>query len=183
MITNYPALYTELSKPEYAGLSSEAALLLLLDARFPNPEPAQEVARPIRKNEVLGLLAPASMVALLSYTNLALVFESFDKGDRPSCVAWAYALRAANVLTTDADVAAVVGYVGSTVPDPVYKPLLTWPELTGESSLAELDIAVARLQPKAEAVMQQRTALLSQLSALDFLSMQLSQGVDVELPE
>jgi len=108
-----------------------------------NPAAQGTIPRRLVKMEVLGLIAPGHVAAVLNYPNLALVYAAFDAQDHASATSWAQALAMIGAID-NTDAAAVIGYINTPVPDPAWPAQISWAQANLGRAADTADVWTAR---------------------------------------
>lgn len=126
--------------------SDDASIAASLDApTTANPALQAQVPRVLVAAEMISLLAPASLAKVYSRPAIVAFEQSIRGQDRASASNWiALAFVAGDVTQPERD--ALLAYVAGTVPDPTYRPSISWAESTLGRLVDSEDVAAARPQ-------------------------------------
>ncbi len=119
---------------------SAAAIADMLNTpEFDNPVKQQQVPQPFDFSSLAALIGPTSLHGLVNYVHFDIVIQDVRKQDRDAVALWAKALAAGGYITVD-EAGALIGAVSATVPDPTWKPMLSWAEVNLGDTLTVLDV-------------------------------------------
>ena len=95
--------------------------------QFDNPTPQAQIVTPFDFNTIAPLIGAISMGKLTTYIHFDQVIFDMRNRDRAAVLLWASALAAAPLITPD-EATAIQKALMATVPDPDWKPKLSWIE-------------------------------------------------------
>ncbi len=119
--------------------SPEAIAAQLNSPEFDNPVKQPMVPQPFDFTSLAALISQTSMQGLVNYVHFDVVIQDVRKQDRDAVVLWAKALAAGGYITVE-EAGALIQTVSSAVPDPTWKPLLSWAEMNLGDTLNILDV-------------------------------------------
>ena len=105
----------------------------------PNPERQANVKPPLTFSALVASISSASLGKVILYDHLDVVIKDLRSGDYDAANIWVQGFVAAGILTAD-DAIAIAGVLTAAVPDPTYKPQLSWAEINLGDVLTAQDI-------------------------------------------
>lgn len=93
-----------------------------------NPLPQGSVKPPLTFAGLAAVIAPASLAKVIGYAHLDVIIEDLRRGDYDAAALWVQGLTVAGILTTE-DATAINSALTAPIPDPAWKPKLSWVEV------------------------------------------------------
>lgn len=95
---------------------------------IPNPVPQADIPKPWSWADALQALSPSTLNAILSLPTAPVMIEQLNENKSETRALWFGILDKLGVLPT-AEKNAISALVSATIPDPSYRPLLSWAEV------------------------------------------------------